>query len=147
MEWLVQLEGQLVGLDTAPLIYFVEENPNYIALVDTFFTALHRGEFNVVTSAITVTEVLVQPLRSNNVPLSQQYRDILLNSNELTVINVSPAIAEIAARLRAERNLRTPDAIQLATAIGSEATFFLTNDAGLPAIPELQILVLDSLKA
>jgi predicted nucleic acid-binding protein len=146
MEWLVQLERQIVGLDTAPLIYFVEENPNYIVLVDSFFTALHRGEFSVVTSAITVAEVLVQPLRSNNVALAQQYRDILLNSNELTVIDVSPAIAEIAARLRAERNLRTPDAIQLATAIDAGAAFFLTNDAGLPAIPELQVLVLDNLR-
>lgn len=26
MEWLVQLQGQIVGLDTAPLIYFIEEN-------------------------------------------------------------------------------------------------------------------------
>lgn len=30
MEWLVQLQGQIVGLDTAPLIYFIEENPNYL---------------------------------------------------------------------------------------------------------------------
>ncbi len=29
MEWIVQLEGQIVGLDTAPLIYFIEENPAY----------------------------------------------------------------------------------------------------------------------
>ncbi|WP_199315333.1 MULTISPECIES: hypothetical protein [Oscillatoriales] len=27
MEWLTQLEGRVVGLDSAPLIYFIEENP------------------------------------------------------------------------------------------------------------------------
>lgn len=26
MEWLIQLQGQIVGLDTAPLIYFIEQN-------------------------------------------------------------------------------------------------------------------------
>lgn len=147
MEWLIQLQGQLVGLDTAPLIYFIEENPKYVVMMDAFFAALHHQEFSAVTSAITVTEVLVHPLRSNNEAIAQQYRDILLNSDELTVVDVSPAIAEIAARLRAEHNLRTPDAIQLATAIDSCVTFFLPNDAGLPAIPELQILVLDDLRA
>jgi hypothetical protein len=27
MEWLIKLKGKIVGLDTAPLIYFIEENP------------------------------------------------------------------------------------------------------------------------
>ena len=26
MEWLSQLQGRVVGLDTAPLIYFIEQN-------------------------------------------------------------------------------------------------------------------------
>jgi predicted nucleic acid-binding protein len=146
MEWLSQLQGQLVGLDTAPLIYFVEENPNYIGMMDAFFAALHHQNFSAVTSAITVTEVLVHPLRSKNEAIVQQYRDILLNSDELTVMDVTRTIAEVAARLRASRNLRTPDAIQLATALDAGATFFLTNDAGFPAIPELQVLVLDNLR-
>ncbi|MEJ6480656.1 hypothetical protein N0Y54_04785 [Nostoc punctiforme UO1] len=36
MEWLVQLQGQIIGLDTAPLIYFIEENPNYLDVTDAF---------------------------------------------------------------------------------------------------------------
>jgi hypothetical protein len=30
MEWLTRLQGQVVGLDTAPLIYFIEQNLTYI---------------------------------------------------------------------------------------------------------------------
>ncbi len=30
MEWITQLQGKVVGLDTAPLIYFMEQNPNYL---------------------------------------------------------------------------------------------------------------------
>lgn len=145
MEWLTQLRGQLVGLDTAPLIYLVEENPVYVEVVDAFFEALDRNEFRVITSTVTLAEVLIYPLRMGNVALAQQYQDILLNQDNLTTVSVSPAIAERAAQLRATYNLRTPDAIQLATAIEEGARFFLTNDVRLPVIPGLQDLVLDTL--
>lgn len=145
MEWLVQLQGQIVGLDTAPLIYFIEENLNYLDVTDAFFEAMFRGEFSVVTSVLTITEVLVYPLRQGNTVLAQQYREILFNSQGLTAIEVFPDIAKNAAQLRADYNLRTPDAIQMATAIHGGASFFLTNDARLPSLPALQVLVLDTL--
>lgn len=145
MEWLVQLQSQIVGLDTAPLIYFIEQNAIYLDIVRHFFQAMSHGEFQVVTSTLTLTEVLVHPLRAGNVKLARQYRDILFDQENLTTLPVSSAIAEFAAELRATRNLRTPDAIQIATVIQEGATFFLTNDARLPAIPDLEILVLDEL--
>ncbi|MEH2422325.1 MAG: PIN domain-containing protein [Nostoc sp.] len=145
MEWLVQLQGQIVGLDTAPLIYFIEENPNYLDVTDAFFEAMFRGEFSVVTSVLTITEVLVYPLQQRNTLLAQQYREILFNSQGLTTIEVFPDIAENAAQLRADYNLRTPDAIQMATAIHGGASFLLTNDARLPSLPALSVLVLDTL--
>ncbi|MDF5727568.1 MAG: hypothetical protein PUP92_05895 [Rhizonema sp. PD38] len=64
-----------------------------------------------MTSVVTIPEVLVYPLRQGNAALAQQYRDILFNSQGLTTMEVVPVIAEIAAQLRADYNLRTPDAI------------------------------------
>jgi hypothetical protein len=37
MEWLKRLKGKVVGLDTAPLIYFIEQNPDYLKIVREFF--------------------------------------------------------------------------------------------------------------
>ncbi len=147
MEWLAQLQGQVVGLDSAPLIYFIEENPIYLEMTDAFFEAMVRGEFRVVTSVVTLLEVLVYPLRQGNRILAQQYRDILLNEEGLTTIEVSPAIAEEAAQLRATYNIQTPDSIQMATAIRGGASFFLTNDARLPSLPGLEVLRLEELRA
>jgi predicted nucleic acid-binding protein len=146
MEWLIQLQGQVVGLDTAPLIYFIEQNEAYLELVRAFFGAVSRGEFQVVTSTLTLTEVLVHPLRSGNVELADQYRDILLDQENLITVPVSIEIAEVAAQLRATQNLRTPDAIQIATAMQEGAMFFLTNDARLAAVSDLEVLVLDALQ-
>lgn len=145
MEWLAQLQGQIVALETAPLIYFIEQNPTYLQIMRLFFRALNQSEFRVVTSVVTLPEVLVYPLRQGNTELMQQYRDILFDSAGLTMIEVSTAIAQTAAQLRANYNLRTPDAIQMATAIQESASFFLTNDVRLPSLPELQVLVLERL--
>jgi predicted nucleic acid-binding protein len=144
MEWLTRLQGQVVGLDTAPLIYFIEQNPTYIKIVHAFFRAMDLGNLRVVTSTLTLTEVLIVPLRRGNRELARQYQDILFDQENLMTISVSPEVAELAAQLRASWNLRTPDAIQIATAIQGGATFFFTNDMRLPAIPHLEIIVLDT---
>jgi predicted nucleic acid-binding protein len=146
MEWLNLLKNQVVGLDTAPLIYFIEKNPLYYSTVLPFFSLVAERHFQVVTSVITVVEVLVYPLRMGNLELAQKYRDILSNQTELSVLPVTEIIAEQAAQLRATYNLRTPDAIQLATALNQKASFFLTNDNRLPQLETLQILTLNSLQ-
>jgi predicted nucleic acid-binding protein len=90
--------------------------------------------------------VLVHPLRSGDAALAQRYREILHNAAALTLFPVSEAIAEQAAHLRATHNLRTPDAIQWATALQSSASTFLTNDVRLPNILGLHTITLDALR-
>ena len=145
MGWVDELRGTKVGIDTSPLIYFIEQHVTYLPLVRPFFVALDQGEFQAVTSVITLLEVLVHPIRHGDTPLSRQYREILLNAKGLATAEVSVAISERAATLRADYSLRTPDALQLATALEAGATTFLTNDAHLPSPPGLRVLVLDRL--
>lgn len=59
--------------------------------------------------------------------------------------DMSILMAEIAAQLRAIKNLRTPDAIQVVTAIQQGARFFLTNDVRLASLSEIEVLVLNNL--
>jgi predicted nucleic acid-binding protein len=145
MEWVDKLHGKTVGLDTAPLIYYIEENPTFLPRVDSFFDAMLRGDFEVVTSTMTITEVLVHPIRQNNVALAAAYRDILQNADHLRTVPFTADIAETAARLRAEHKLHTPDAIQAATAIAVKVDFLLTNDEGLAVLPNPTVLVLKNL--
>jgi predicted nucleic acid-binding protein len=147
MGWVDALQGQVIALDTAPLIYFIEEHPTYLPIIDSFFKKLDKGSIRVVTSVITLSEVLVKPLREGDTQLAQQYRDILLNIEGLTTVEISVAIAEKVAQLRSQYSLRTPDAIQIATALESGATALLTNDIRLPVLSNLQMLVLDKLIA
>lgn len=146
MGWVDSLKGKVIGLDTTPLIYFTVENQTYIEVIDPFFKALGNGELMVITSVITLLEVLVRPIRDGNLILAQRYREFLLNTNSVTTHFLSQKIAEEAARIRATYKIRTPDSIQMATAISVGASFFLTNDTHLPTLPNLKTLVLDDLK-
>lgn len=146
MGWIEVLRGSTVALDTAPLIYFIEEHPAYLPKIRPFFEAAERGEFRVVTSFITMVEVLVHPLREGKLDLADEYRNILLQAPGLTTVPVDEDIAEAAAGLRARHNLRTPDAIQLATASLADASWFLTNDADLTKVPGISVLVLKTLQ-
>jgi len=146
MEWVALLRGKTVGLDTAPIIYFIERNPLYVDMMRSFFQAVQKNECAVVTSTITLLETLVVPLRHGNINMARQYRDILFKTKGHTTISLFPSIAEEAARLRASYNIRTADSIQMATAIFGGASFFLTNDTHLPTLPNLKTLVLEDLK-
>jgi predicted nucleic acid-binding protein len=136
----------LLGLDTSPFIYFVERNSLYVDVMREIFKRLTSGDFQARSSVITLTEVLVQPLRQNNQNLAGKYRDLLFNGINFKLIPLNSSIAETAARLRAQYNLRTPDALQIATALENGCDAFLCNDKDLKRITDLKILVLDQLQ-
>ena len=135
-----------LGFDTAPIIYFVEANPRYDSLVTAIFQRVANGTVRGITSVITISEVLVHPFSQGNTQLRDAYRRLLLNSRDFSTLAIDAAIAERAAELRARHGLRTPDALQLATALRSNCTAFLTNDIRLQRVTEIQVLVLDELE-
>ena len=132
-------------LDTAPLIYYIEANPNYIAQMTLIIDLIEQKPIEAFSSVITLTEVLNYPLKQGNTKLAQAYRDILQNNENFQLVNVNAKIAEAAADLRARYNLRSPDAIHIATAIESACDAFLTNDKGLKRVTEILIVVVDEL--
>lgn len=134
-----------IFLDTAPLIYFIEKHSVYQKVLQEVFEANDRGEFTFFTSTITLLEVLVKPLRENQFELAEQYRNILLGSPNLEIFEISSDVATKAAELRAKYNLRTPDALQVATAIEYGTSYFLTNDLRLRSVTDIELITLSDL--
>jgi predicted nucleic acid-binding protein len=133
-------------IETAPLVYYVEVHPNYIARMDAIITAVENGTLAAYSAVLTLMEVLVLPLREKNDPMKQQYHNILINNADLHLLPITTRIAETAADLRARHNLRTPDALHVATAIDASCDAFLTNDMRLRRVTEIAVLVLDELE-
>ncbi len=137
---------QRLYVETAPLIYYVEEHPTYISKMHRIIDLIETTPLAAFSSVLTLTEVMVQPLIKGDKHLAQEYRDILVNSGDYTLVAITTAVADSAAGLRARYNLRTPDALHVATAIQSSCDALLANDAGLKRVRELPVLVLDELE-
>jgi predicted nucleic acid-binding protein len=134
-----------VGIDTAVFIYFLEEHPAFLSVIQPLFAAAARGEVALVTSAVTLLEVLVVPYRAGNATLARRYETLLTESRELRLVDVDRAQSRAAARLRALYRLRTPDALQIAAALTFRCTAFVTNDRDFPDVTGLAIVRLSQL--
>ena len=93
-----------------------------------------------------MTELLVQPLKLGNTDLAQDYYDILFTGSQRRLVSVTTDIAISGAAIRARYNLRTPDAIHVATALREDCDTILTNDRHFRRVQDLNILVLDDLE-
>lgn len=133
-------------VETAPFIYFIEENPLYIARMDQIMAAIQLRSIQGVCSVVTLTEVLPVPLKAENSALVQAYEAILLNSREFECVPVDRRTAITAANLRAQYELKTPDALHVAAALEANCDAFLTNDKGILRVRELRVLVLEELE-
>ena len=137
---------QRLFLDTAPVIYYVERHPQYLALVDDIFDRIDAGTLLAVTSPITLVETLVVPCRLGQVSVKQDFTDLIVSGQGITFVPLEAAIARRAAEIRASYNLSLADACQVATAVAAGCHALLTNDAGLKRVQEITILVLDELE-
>ena len=50
------------GVDTAIFIYFIEEHPQFLPLVEPLFRAADQGRIELTTSALTPTGGVGRPL-------------------------------------------------------------------------------------
>lgn len=135
--------GGPVALDTAIFIYFIEEHPKYLPLIDPLFLELDQGGMEAATSVLTLLEVLVVPYRTGNVPLAERYERLLTRGKGLRLIPIGHAQLRAAAQLRASHAVRTPDALQLSAALSARCTTFVTNDRAIPQLPGLRVLQIE----
>jgi len=132
-------------LDTAPIIYHVEGNLAYQPLTDQVFQTIQAGSLTAVTSSITLSECLVHPYRRGDMALAQKFRNVITAGVNTRYVGVD-AVAERAAEIRAQYNLKLADSFQVAAAIAAGCDAFLTNDSALKRVDGITILVLDELE-
>ncbi|HSF47769.1 MAG TPA: PIN domain-containing protein [Burkholderiales bacterium] len=133
-------EGAALTIDSAPIIYYLEDHPVYADRFAPVFDAVAEGRIQAVISAVTLAEVLSGPLASGNEVLATQYREVLCRSPGWQMYPVDEEVAETGARMRIRYKLRLPDAIQIATAIVTRSHALVTHDAKLGKIRDITVL-------
>jgi predicted nucleic acid-binding protein len=131
------------AVDTALFIYLIEEDPRYLAGILPLFVQADSGEREVVTSTVTLLEVLVVPYRAGDLALAERYEALLTRGRGIRLVGLDRAQLRAAAQLRALHGaLRTPDALQVAAALRVGCSTLVTNDRRLPELPGLRIVQL-----
>jgi predicted nucleic acid-binding protein len=143
--WAFLRRHSRIALDTSVFIYQLEGNVRYLPFTDRIFTWLERPDSRAITSTITMTELLVVPYRNADERQVDEFYALLSKYPNLDWIAPNLEIADVAARLRALHRLRTPDALQAATAAHGGATGFITNDAVFERVEAFETLVLERL--
>ncbi len=103
---------------------------------------MEKGGIKAVTSTLTLMEILVRPKQLNHRQAVEDYKFMLKTFPNLSLKAIDENCAERAADLRAAHGIRPADALQIAVAILSDATAFVTNDQKLSRVPDVEIIIL-----
>jgi predicted nucleic acid-binding protein len=135
----------LVLIDTALWIYHFERHAQFGSAAGKIIEGLEAGKFRGVASELTLLELTVRPLQLARQDVADEYELLLDHFPNLELAPVTREILLLAAGLRARHRLRTPDAIQVATAIQRGATLAITNDDAWRALPVIETIILSDL--
>lgn len=134
----------LISLDTSVFIYHIEENKRYLPLTKTLLESLlPDGRINALCSSLVLSELLVRPLKEKRLDLVLAYKALVLGFPNLKTIPLDNAVAEQTAYFRATYNLKTPDAVHIATAYSNKAKVIICNDRRWKSIKEIEVLLLN----
>lgn len=121
-----------IFFDTSAFIYMFEGlEPNRTRMLEIRRRMLERRD-RIVTSTMTLGELLVKPTKLGEASLVEQYDRAVRSTAE--VISFDAQVAWRFASLRATHNLRCADAIQLACAAHAGVDLFLSNDQRLHSL-------------
>jgi predicted nucleic acid-binding protein len=116
--------------DSMLFIYWIESHPVYAARINEIFKkSLARGD-QICTSIFTIGEVLVLPVREQNLPLKEK-AEAFFDSGLLDLLPINRDVAERFASVRAGTGIAPADALHLACAGAHGTDLFLTNDKSL----------------
>lgn len=134
----------VIYLDTPPFIYTVEKHTDFYPLLEPLWVVAESGQVEVVSSALSLLETLVGPLKQNDAALVAMYEQTL-TASDVRLISITENLLRQAAKIRAQTNLKTPDAIHAATALASGCARFITNDPAFRRVTGLNVVVLSDL--
>ncbi|WP_297375607.1 PIN domain-containing protein [Acidiferrobacter sp.] len=130
-------ENPLLLIDSAPIIYVLEDHPEFAPVFKPVFVAHAERRARFAVTTVTLAEVLTGPLSENNEVLAERYRATL---RSWFVVELDAEVAESAVRLRATMKLKLADAIQAASALTIGADALVTHDCDFSALRDLCVL-------
>jgi predicted nucleic acid-binding protein len=134
-------ENALLLVDSAPIIYVLEDHPEFAPAFRPIFEAHEKGLVRFAVTTVTLAEVLTGPLSKGDEVLAEKYRATL---RSWYVVDLDAETAESAARLRAALKLKLADAVQAASALAIGADALVTHDRDFSPLRDLRVIGVES---
>ena len=115
--------------DTNLFIYLFEGSGSHAERVKNLRRSTWLRGDQLLTSTLTLGEVLVKPTERGDDELARKYEEAITGAALVLPFDIKAA--KLYAALRTDRSLRAPDAIQLACAAATRVDLFVTNDERL----------------
>ena len=115
--------------DTNLFVYLFEDKGELTERVVSLRERMIERNDELLTSALTLGEILVKPMEAGNEVFVRRYEQAIAAS--ATVVPFDQAAASAFAAVRRDRAILPPDAIQLACASVAGVDLFITNDQRL----------------
>jgi predicted nucleic acid-binding protein len=131
------LDGALVLVDAAPIVYVVERHPVLAQRFTPLFEAEFAGRLQLAVTTVALAEAMAGAFSRDDEAGAQRLRAVL---ESWRIVDLDSDIAEAAARWRASSRLELPDAIQVASALAIGAAALATHDRDFRRIKGLRII-------
>ncbi len=119
--------------DTNLFIYLFEKNAEWSPrVIELRRRMLARGD-ELLTSYLTVGEVIAKPKQLNNAMLERSYLNFF-SGGSVELVTFSLDAAQRYGDIRSRERIRPADAIQLACASAARTDLFVTNDNRLSGL-------------
>ena len=129
-------------LDANALIYAVEGPEFFFRQIEALLDE-SGPEQQILTSQLSRLECRVKPLRDGDKETLREF-DAVFRAADLTVLDITREIVDLATEIRAQFGFRAPDSLHLATAVVANADAFVSGDVRLRQYDRLKVQVLDS---
>jgi len=139
--------GQRVYLDANVFIYALESQGPFTRAAQLVLTNVCNRTSVALTSELTLTEVLVIPLRTNNKAAIALYEAFLTDVSKIELLPVTRTVLRLAAELRATNGTKLPDAIHIASALDNRCSTFISQDKRIKAPSILAVFALSEFNA
>ena len=126
------VQGSRIALDGTALVAFLADAKGTGKVLQTLMQGIAQGTWQGVISSVSLARVLEGPLAQGDEVLAQRYATAFTNPQQWLQVPADGALVLAAARLqRQEPQLDAIRAIELATAMATEATVLVTDHPAL----------------
>ncbi len=140
------VQGKKVLIDSNVIIYLTEETARYHDLSMELFSIIENGSGSGVISILSVSEVMMGPMRAGDLDTAMTVKNYLMNFPNINCQQITAEVLDVVGRDErvSWQLLRPLDALIIASGLYARVDLFISNDQHfINSLPAQTILSFD----